>query len=92
MPASEREVPVTNPDCSVCQNTRAVAEAYTMSWYCIDHGERHYNPTARIHELEAALRALADDYEALMGDGLTVDNQPAVLAQARIVLTGKPTP
>jgi cell division protein FtsB len=39
-----------------------------------------------IEQLEKALQELADDYDALCGDGKTWDSQPYVLKQARIAL------
>jgi hypothetical protein len=81
---------VTDTDCPHCRTALAKAERHAFGFYGCDlHGPFIYDPVGRIRELEAALRALADDYEALMGDGLTVDNQPAVLAQARAALEGK---
>jgi hypothetical protein len=42
---------------------------------------------SRFRQLRAALERLADDYEALWGDGMTQDTQPEVLRVAREVLT-----
>lgn len=86
---------MTDTDCTTCQNTRAVAEAYTMSWYCLDHGEQHYNPTARIRELEAALRELVALKALKDAQGKTPEyerRQPLAWDAARAVLEGKPAP
>lgn len=37
-------------------------------------------------DLYAALKALADDYDQLLGDGVTESNQPDILRQARLAL------
>jgi hypothetical protein len=53
------------------------------------HAERK-TIDARLQALDAALRALADDYEQLLGDGVTETNEPAVLKQARALLSPAP--
>ena len=45
---------------------------------------------AEIARLRVTLKALADDYEQLCGDGLTMDNEPGVLRDAREVLRRQP--